>query len=139
MPESIRDCVALLPHCVYVSAYPRWDQSCSCNNILRLPTRLCHAGQLTAQCTFAEADAAEAEFANIGARPSTDLAAIMLLHFELGLALRLHNHRDFCHSTLQRYFLKGMPISLSSRRPSSSVRAVVTILTSMPRTLSTLS
>src|SRR5436305_15270241 len=57
-----------------------------------LPTRFCDAWQFTTQCTFTEADTAQAKFTHISSRSPTNFATAMLLHFETGLALRLHNH-----------------------------------------------
>src|SRR5260221_1715756 len=67
------------------------------NLLAALPARLGHTGKLTAQRELAEADAADAKLAHIGAGPSTQVAAVVLLHLEPRLASRLHDHRDLGH------------------------------------------
>src|SRR5581483_9466770 len=57
-----------------------------------LPARFRHTRQFATQRTLAEADAAEAELAHVCAWSPANLTAIMLLHLETGLALRLYNH-----------------------------------------------
>src|SRR5579859_5211117 len=62
-----------------------------------LPARLRHARQLATERQLAEADAANAELAHVGAGPAADVAAVVLLHAKLGLALGFDNHRDLRH------------------------------------------
>ena len=69
-------------------------------------------------------------------QPSKELAAVVGAHLEPGRALRLHDERRFRHA---RYSLNGIPRCASNAFASSSVFAVVTMITSMPRTLSILS
>jgi hypothetical protein len=58
--------------------------------ILRLPTGLYHPRQSACQGVFAEADAAQAELADVGAGPAAQLAAVVLPHAELRGAIGLH-------------------------------------------------
>src|SRR5579884_1198308 len=64
---------------------------------LRLPARLGHAGKLATDGPLAEADAAEAELAHVGAGAAADIAAVVPLDLELGLAPGLDDHRSLCH------------------------------------------
>src|SRR5437867_844322 len=62
-----------------------------------LPTRLRHAGNLPAQGELAEADAAERELADVGARAAAAAAPIMKLHLELRSTLPLLDLALLCH------------------------------------------
>src|SRR5580700_6399457 len=57
--------------------------------MVRLPTRLCHAGYLPGVHHDPQADAAEPEFAVDGLGPPTPLAARVATHLELGGPLLL--------------------------------------------------
>src|SRR5512141_526289 len=63
-----------------------------------LPARLDHARDLAREGEFPEADPAQLELANVGSGPTADLAAGVCAHRELGLALRLGDHRQLGHS-----------------------------------------
>src|SRR5215471_6157277 len=97
------------------------------------PARFDDARDLAAQRQPTEADAAHLELAQITARPAAYLAAVVLAHFEL--LLPLDHVYEFRHVQLRN----GMPSCLSSARPSSSVRAVVPMVTLSPLILSILS
>jgi hypothetical protein len=87
-----------------------------------------------------EANATNPELANVSPGPPTDPAPVMLLHAELGRMLPLLDLALLGQSDPPLpYALNGMPISFKRRLPSASVFAVVTMLISKPRTLSTLS
>src|SRR5688500_4290516 len=62
-----------------------------------LPTRLRDAGQLAQERTLPEADAAQREPSQEGARPSAHVAAVIRAHLELRSALRLCDHRLLGH------------------------------------------
>src|SRR2546426_7580638 len=117
----------------------------------RLPARLDDARNLPAQRQLAEADAAHAEIAQEAARPPAAVAPVATPHLELRLLSHLGDERFGRHSfsswpgpagaipgarTAARLpdqlFRKGMFMSASSSRDSSSVLAVVTTLVSMP-------
>src|SRR5580704_5931095 len=88
------------------------------------------AGELT------ETDPAHAELAHVGARATAHAAAVVRLRGVASGAVRLGDQRLLGH---RQFFLKGMPSPVRSERPSASVRAVVTMQTSSPRSLSILS
>jgi len=88
-----------------------------------------------------QADPAEAEPAVDGLRATATMAAGVGPHLELGLALLLLNERLLGHAL---YILspgrRNGKLKASNRAfPSASVRAVVTIVMFIPRTVSTLS
>src|SRR5688572_9014859 len=62
------------------------------------PARLAHARDLALEGHLAEADAAESELAEEGARPAAAPATIVAAHLELRLALRLFDQRLLGHS-----------------------------------------
>src|ERR1700722_3368479 len=101
-----------------------------------LPTRLCDAGYLPGVHHHTQADTAEPELAVHGFRPATPLAAGVAPHLELGCALLLLNQSLFCHDAYRVSCRNGKPNAARNARPSSFVRAVVTMVMSMPRTLS---
>src|SRR5688572_12955194 len=127
-----------------------------------LPTGLRDAGNLAGVDHGAEADAAEPELAVHRLRPAAATAAGVGPHLELRLALRLLDqcllrHYFFlplcCWGPL-RFFLggwikpsgpssparrNGKPNASRKALPSSLVPAVVTMVMSMPRVVSTLS
>src|SRR6478672_8252536 len=115
-------CIAMLAlrRCVSMSAMgsvmDMWPPS---------PTRLGHARDLAGVSQLAEADAAQHELAEHGARAAAALAAGVGPYLELRLALLLLDERLFRHYCPS--LRKGK--SNASRRalPSASVRAVVTI------------
>src|SRR3954469_17579370 len=102
------------------------------------PARLRHAGNLSRMCEVAQADAAQPELAEHGARPPAPPAPGVRLHLVLGLALLLLDESLLGHSYCPSR-RNGNPKAESRARPSSLVRAVVTIVMSMPRGVSTLS
>src|SRR5271154_1793584 len=101
-----------------------------------LPTRLCHARYLPGVHHHTQADTAEPELAIHGLGTTTPLATGVAPHLELGCALLLLNQSLFCHDAYRVSCRNGKPNALRNARPSSLVRAVVTIVISMPRTLS---
>src|SRR5580658_232365 len=94
-----------------------------------------------------EADPAHGKLAQIAARTPAGFAAIMPAHCELWRAPRFNDQTRLCHYSsylcgpmvLEAVFCNGKPIATKNSEASSSVLAVVTIVTSMPRVLSTLS
>ena len=104
-----------------------------------LPARLANAGNLALVGQLTEADAADAVLAEVGVRPSANLAAVILPARKLLRSALLNLHGCFGQSVFLLYLAKGAPIRVSSSRASSSVLAVVTKAMSMPRIWSTLS
>src|SRR6266849_382776 len=104
---------------------------------LLLPARLDHAGDFPGQGILPEADAAHLELPEIAPRPSAVAAPRILAHGELRLALGLGNQRQLRHYLASCCVRNGMPRYWRRSRDSSSVRAVVTNVTFMPRSLST--
>src|SRR3954449_8770806 len=102
------------------------------------PARLRHTGNLARMSKVAQAYATQPELAEHGARPSTPAAPGVRLHLVLGLALLLLDESLLGHSYCPSR-RNGNPKAASRARPSSLVRAVVTIVMSMPRGVSTLS
>jgi len=76
------------------------------DNCFLLPGRLCNAWNLALQRQRAEAQAAEAELAQIRPRTSANLAAVMLPGRKLGFLVRLGDTRCPCHC-----FLYQLPAS----------------------------
>src|SRR5687767_11021100 len=62
------------------------------------PTRLPYSGNHPGQCQIPEADPADTELSQVRARPPAALAAVVLPHAELRLALRLFDHGLTSHS-----------------------------------------
>src|SRR5262245_9916577 len=98
----------------------------------RLPTRLCHAGDLAVQRKLAEAQPADAELAQERARTSAAPAAVAVAAPQLRrLRLPLLFQLDvFCNLRSRGHLLflycrNGIPIWRNSARPSASVLAVV--------------
>src|SRR5579863_10279923 len=102
-----------------------------------LPARLCDARDLAGVHHHAQADTAQPELAVDGLRPATPLAARIAAHLELGCPLLLLNQRLFCHDAYRVSCRNGKPNAARNARPSSLLRAVVTIVMSMPRVVST--
>src|SRR6185312_8411569 len=69
-------------------------------SVARLPARLPDAGNHSVQGQVAEANPAQAEFPQECARPTAALAAVVLPHRELRLALALFDHGLTSHHTL---------------------------------------
>src|ERR671936_145399 len=94
---------------------------------------------------FAEADPAEQVLAVHGPGPAAAPAARVAAHPELRLLLLLLDQCFLRHRQVLGFQLSsaawanGKPSAPSSARPSSSVFAVVTIVTSIPVTLTILS
>src|ERR1700679_612935 len=96
---------------------------------------------------LAEAYPAHGKLAQIAARPPAGFAAIVPAHRELWRAPRLNDQTRLCHYSsylcgpvgVEAAFCNGKPIATKNSEASSSVLAVVTIVTSIPRVLSTLS
>src|SRR5207253_1784505 len=109
-----------------------------CSNRPLLPARLHHAGKFALVRQLTEADSAETELPQIGARTPAPLTPVVLLHAVARRSLRLRNH-GFLRQCVSPYVLNGMPSSCSSRLPSRSVPALVTMVTCSPRTRSILS
>src|SRR4051812_33118088 len=104
------------------------------------PAGLGHAGNFAGVGQVAEADAAKPELAEHRTRATAPAAAGVRLHLVLGLALLLLDecllgHAAYCPSPRRN----GNPKADRSALPSSLVRAVVTIVMSMPRVVSILS
>src|SRR5438105_2756856 len=103
------------------------------------PAGLGHARQLAGVGQNSNADAAEPELAVHRARPAAPPATGVGAHLELGLALLLFNQCFLCHQLCCPSRRNGNPKASSRALPSSLVRAVVTIVMSIPRGVSTLS
>src|SRR3712207_1813756 len=106
-------------------------------SLLPLPAGLGDAGHLAGVHHLAQADAAQAEAAVHGARPAAAPAAGVRPNLELRGALGLLHEGLLGHQLPPRR--NGKPTASSRARPSASVRAVVTMVMSMPRGASTLS
>src|ERR1700734_296774 len=110
-----------------------------------LPTGFRHDGDLAAQGQFAEGDAAEAELAHVGAAAARELAAVVGAGREFRFALLFDDpgglgHRVFFYEVgFSLRSEKGMPKRARSSLASSFLRAVVTMVMSMPRLRLTLS
>ena len=105
-----------------------------------LPAGFLYTGDLALVSKLAEADTANAEFAEITVRSAANLAAVVFSGGEFLISLLLNFHRSLCHdSYLLNYLAKGAPIRVSSSFASSSVVAVVTKAISIPLNFSTLS
>src|ERR1700722_3334803 len=104
-----------------------------------LPAGLRHAGDLTGVHHHPQADTAQPELAVDGLGPATPLAPGVPPYLELWGALLLLNQSFLRHDAYRISCRNGKPNAARSARPSSSVRAVVTIVMSMPRVVSILS
>src|SRR5690242_9965759 len=98
-----------------------------------LPGALRDAGDVAFERRLPEAQPAHRELAHVGARSSAQLAPVA----EPDLVLRRLGLFGHLCSRSHQFVLKGMPRSCSSLRASSSVFAVVTTDTFIPRALST--
>src|SRR5271170_3237146 len=107
----------------------------------RLPAGLGDAGDFAAQGELAEGDAAEAELAHVGAAAARELAAVVGARRELRLAFLFNDPGGLGHSYwgVSLRSEKGMPKRARSSLASSFLRAVVTMVMSMPRLRLTLS
>src|SRR5690606_27632218 len=116
----------------------RWsgrERSCSASS----PGGLGHPGDLATESPGPKADAAHLELPEEGPRTAAQRAAVLLPRGELGLAGRSHHFRSLRHGRIfLSQDLNGIPRYLRRARPSSSVRAVVTMVMFMPFTFSTL-
>src|SRR3954452_2076578 len=99
------------------------------------PARLGDARDLPGVHELAQADAAELELAVHRVRPAAALAAGVRPHLELRLLRRLVLQSGLRHAYCPSR-VNGKPKARSRARPSSSVRAVVTMEMSMPRVVS---
>src|SRR5688500_17417125 len=106
--------------------------------VIASPARLGHAGNLAGVDQLSQADAAEPELAVHRLRATATAAPCVGAHLELGLALLLVDQCLLCHYCCPSR-LNGKPKASSKARPSASVRAVVTMVMSIPRGVSTLS
>src|SRR5580765_2945388 len=109
--------------------------------IVRLlsPAGLRHAGHFAGVHHLSQADAAEPELAVHRTRSTAAAAPRVRAHLELGLALLLLDECLLRHACYCPSRLNGKPNASRRALPSASVRAVVTIVMSMPRGESTLS
>src|SRR5271155_3657180 len=100
------------------------------------PARLGHTGDLPSVDHHPQADPAQSELAEHGLWPATPLASGISANLELGNTLLLLDEcllrHDAYRVSCRVSCLKGKPNALNSARPSSSLRAVVTIVTSIP-------
>src|ERR1700742_3698110 len=112
-----------------------------------LPARLRQAGDLALVGDLAHADAAEAELAQVRARPTAPFAAVVLAGLYFAPARLAHLLGRLCHywsppswgsgsSIGAPRGANGMPSSRSRMYASASVLADVVIVTSSPRTSS---
>src|SRR4030065_1951266 len=99
-----------------------------------LPARFYHAGELTPERQLPETDPAELELAVIGSRPPASRASVVLPDAKLRGPLRLRDDRFFCHSfcSRERQARNGIPRRRRRSSPSSSLRAVVTVVMFIP-------
>src|SRR4051794_11494782 len=103
------------------------------------PAGLGDAGQLAGVGQNSNADAAEPELAVHRARPAATPATGVGAHLELRLALLLLDKCLLCHQLCCPSRRNGNPKASNNALPSALVRAVVTIVMSMPLGRSTLS
>src|SRR5687767_6556859 len=101
-----------------------------------LPARFHDARDLALEGELAEAQPAHLELPEVAPGPAAQLAAGIGARRELRRRLRFHDQRGLGHCYCS---LNGMPRCVRSALASSSERAVVTKMISMPRTLSILS
>src|SRR5580704_10682310 len=85
--------------------------------ILSLPTGLSYARNLTAGCKLAEADAAQAKFANVGTWTAADLTPVDFAGRKPRLPSCFNDEGSSSHYAVLR---KGKPINCSSRLPSAA-------------------
>src|SRR5512135_2146502 len=106
-----------------------------------LPARLGHAGKLSSKGELPQADPAQLELPVESARPAAARTPVVFPDIEFRRPFRLGDDRFLGQRLLSSlaYARKGIPMSRSSSSPSSSVRAVVTMVMFMPRILSILS
>src|SRR3954471_12735119 len=100
-----------------------------------LPARLAHARDHPEQRQLAEADAAEAETAQEGARAPAATTAVLDADLELRLPLSLLDHgltSHYSRAPVLSLPRNGMPSSLSRANARSSRPAVVTNVMSIP-------
>src|ERR671937_606796 len=127
---STRSCSALLALRMRVSMSATGSVSISS----LLPRALRHAGDDALMRELAQADAAEPELLEHGARPPTAVAAGVVPHLELRRLGGFHSQRLLGHYLSLPAAANGRPSPVRSARACSSVAAVVVIATSRPRT-----
>src|ERR1700728_4663543 len=98
------------------------------------PARLGHAGHLAGMDHGPEADSTQTELAEHRLRASATLAPGIPPHLELRDPLLLLDECLLRHVAYRVSCRNGKPNARRNARPSSSLRAVVTIVMSMPRT-----
>src|SRR3954452_2675468 len=104
------------------------------------PGGLGHAGDRALVGELPQADAAEAELAERRPRPAAPVAAQVVARLVLRRPRGLHYERLLRHyCPPSRVWANGRPMPRRSARASSSVLAVVVIVTSRPRIAATLS
>src|ERR1700733_13954286 len=99
------------------------------------PARLRHAGHLAGVDHRAEADSTQPELAEDRLGTAASLAPGVPPDLELRYTLLLLDECLLCHVAYRVSCRNGKPNALRNARPSSSVRAVVTIVMSIPRTV----
>src|SRR5271166_2759490 len=104
-----------------------------------LPARLGDSGHLAGVHHRPQADTAQPELSVDGLWTAASLAPRIGPDLELGCALLLLDQCLLSHGAYRVSCRNGKPNARRSARPSSSLRAVVTIVMSMPRTVSILS
>src|SRR5699024_5075965 len=102
------------------------------------PARLGHTGQFAGVCHFPQTDPAQLELAVDRLRSSASLASGVSPDLELVLLVGLVDE-CFLRHQLCPSRLSGKRKASSSARPSASLRAVVTMVMSIPRGRSILS
>src|SRR6185312_10952153 len=126
---STRSCSALLALRMRVSMSATGSVSTS----VLLPRALRHAGDDALVGELPQADAAEPELLEHGARPPALVAAGVVADLELRGPRGLHDERLLRHQRFPPSVANGRPSPVrSARAPSSSV-ALVVIATSRPR------
>ncbi len=105
-----------------------------------LPACLDNAGDLALERQLPEADAADSESPEVRPGTPAPAAPIVRADLELGRPLSFRYQTLLGHeASLDQFFRRGMPRSVISSLASSSVPAVVTIVTSIPMILRILS
>jgi hypothetical protein len=102
------------------------------------PTTLDDARDLSRERQLPEADSAELELSKETSWTTTPLAAAVISHSEFLFLCFFSDGRRSSHS-VSYCCLNGIPNCRNNSLASSSVRAVVTIVTFIPRILSTFS
>src|SRR5579885_2548883 len=105
----------------------------SVSTLFLLPGALRHARDHALVGELAQADPAEPELAEHGARPAAAVAAGVVAHLELRGAGGLHPQRRLRHFYCLPSAANGRPSAFSNARAWVSSVAVVVIATSRPR------